>query len=159
MLDLTALGLERVGDGRNGGLAVRYDAGEDVTYVYSLDKNASGNAFEVRRAGDHSKLSTANFALTYNMVPGEDFPYARSEKEWHVTGTDGDDYIRAPKYSSVLDGGAGADTFAVGNARTTVQVDQVTDSFVNDAAGTSRFDNVYLFRKAFGSEPTLGMER
>lgn len=146
ILDLTALGLERVGDGRNGDLAVRYDAGEEVTYVYSLDKDANGNAFEVRLAGDHSGLNTANFALTYNMVPGEDFPYGRSEKEWHVTGTDGDDYIRAPKYSSALDGGAGADTFAVGNARTTVQFDQVTDSFVNDAAGTSSFDNVYLFK-------------
>lgn len=146
VLDLTALGLERIGDGRNGDLAVRYDAGDDVTYVYSLDKDVNGNAFEVRLAGDHSGLNTANFALAYDMVPGEDFPYARSEKEWHVTGTDGDDYIRAPKYSSVLDGGAGADTFAVGNARTTMQFDQVTDSFVNDAAGTSSVDNVYLFK-------------
>lgn len=146
VLDLTALGLERVGDGRNGDLAVRYEAGEDVTYVYSLDKDVNGNSFEVRLAGDHSGLNTANFALTYKMVPGEDFPYARSEKEWHVTGTDGDDYIRAPKYSSVLDGGAGADTFVAGDARTTVQFDQITDSFVNDAAGMSRFDNVYLFR-------------
>ncbi|PVZ12660.1 MULTISPECIES: M10 family metallopeptidase C-terminal domain-containing protein [unclassified Pseudomonas] len=146
VLDLTALGLERVGDGRNGDLAVRYDEGEDITYVYSLDKDANGNAFEVRLAGDHSGLNTANFALTYTIEPGGRFPYFQSEKEWHVTGTDGDDVVSTPKYVNTFDGGAGADTVYTSQSRTTVQFDQITDSFVNDAAGTASFDNVYLFK-------------
>jgi Ca2+-binding RTX toxin-like protein len=144
VLDLTALGLERVGDGRNGDLAVRYNADENITYVYSLDKDANGNAFEVRLAGDHTAMNTGNFALTYTVAPGEVFPYGSSEKDWHVTGTDGDDFIVAPKYAGTITGGAGADTYYPG-WDTTFQFDKVTDSFVNDAAGTSSVDEVRFF--------------
>ncbi|MBF7144676.1 MULTISPECIES: M10 family metallopeptidase C-terminal domain-containing protein [Pseudomonas] len=146
VLDLTALGLERVGDGRNGDLAVRYDAKEDVTYVYSLDKDANGNAFEVRLAGDHSALNTGNFALNYTIAPGARFPYFQSEKEWHVTGTDGDDVISTAKYANTFDGGAGADTVYASQSRTTVQFDQVSDSFINDANGTASTDLVSFFK-------------
>ncbi|UFH49912.1 M10 family metallopeptidase C-terminal domain-containing protein [Pseudomonas sp. KNUC1026] len=146
VLDLTALGLERVGDGRNGDLAVRYNTEEDVTYVYSLDKDANGNAFEVRLAGDHSGLYTGNFMLSYTIAPGGTFTHGNSLKEWHVTGSESDDLIIAPKYNSTLDGGAGADTYLMGKTRTTVQFDQVSDSFVNDAAGTSSVDLVRYFK-------------
>lgn len=69
VLDLTALGLERVGNGHNGDLAVTYNADEDITYVRSLDKNAQGQAFEVRLEGDHAaELGTQNFALRYDLT-------------------------------------------------------------------------------------------
>lgn len=43
VLDLTALGLERVGDGHNGDLAVTYNVDENITYVRSLDKKRPGS--------------------------------------------------------------------------------------------------------------------
>lgn len=141
VLDLTALGLERVGNGHNGDLAVTYDADENITYVRSLDKDADGNAFEVRLAGNYEgKLGTQNFVLSYDLAdPDARFTY-HSLKQYHITGTDADDTIHAAKYNSSVDGGAGADHLASGIYLTTFVYDGVSDSFVNDTTGTSSVD-------------------
>ncbi|QHF07124.1 M10 family metallopeptidase C-terminal domain-containing protein [Pseudomonas syringae] len=151
VLDLTALGLERIGNGHNGDLAISYDAASDITYLRSLDKDASGNFFEVRLAGDYQgKLSTDNFVLRHDGTAGNDtLNYSFSTKQYVLNGLDGDDTLYAGKIDSVLDGGAGADHL-IGNSNTeTFLYHQISDSFVNDASGVSSVDlisNFNLFR-------------
>jgi Ca2+-binding RTX toxin-like protein len=151
ILDLTALGLERIGNGHNGDLAVSYDATADITYLRSLDKNANGDFFEVRLAGDYQgQLSTANFVLRHDGTGGNDtLNYSVSTKQYVFNGLDGDDTLQGGKISNVLDGGAGADHL-IGNTNIdTFLYHQISDSFVNDASGVSSVDlisNFNLFR-------------
>jgi Ca2+-binding RTX toxin-like protein len=147
VLDLTALGLERIGNGHNGDLAVSYDAATDITYLRSLDKDASGKFFEVRLAGDYlGKLSTANFVLRHDGTAGNDaLDYSSSTKDYVLDGGDGDDTLHGGKASNVLDGGDGADHM-IGNTNTdTFLYRQLGDSFVNDASGASSVDLISEF--------------
>ena len=151
VFDLTALGLERIGNGYNGDLDVSYDAATDITYLRSLDKDASGKFFEVRLAGNfQGQLSTANFVLRHDGTAGNDtLDYNFSTKQYVLNGLDGDDTLTAGKKASVLDGGAGADHL-IGNVGTeTFLYHQLNDSFANDTSGVSSVDlisNFNLFR-------------
>jgi Ca2+-binding RTX toxin-like protein len=150
-LDLTALGLERIGNGHNGDLAVSYDATTDITYLRSLDKDASGNFFEVRLAGDfQGQLSTYNFALRHDGTVGNDtLDYSFSTKQYVLNGLDGDDTLTGGKFTNVLDGGAGSDHLMGNSGYDTFLYHQLSDSFVNDASGVSSVDlisNFNLFR-------------
>ncbi|WP_263264140.1 hypothetical protein [Pseudomonas sp. RIT-PI-S] len=150
-LDLTALGLERIGNGHNGDLAVSYDAATDITYLRSLDKDASGNFFEVRLAGDfQGQLSTYNFALRHDGTAGNDtLDYSFSTKHYVLNGLDGDDTLTGGKFTNVLDGGAGSDHLIGNSGYDTFLYQQLSDSFVNDASGVSIVDlisNFNLFR-------------
>ncbi|WP_225775881.1 M10 family metallopeptidase C-terminal domain-containing protein [Pseudomonas sp. Marseille-Q5115] len=150
-LDLTALGLERIGNGHNGDLAVSYDAATDITYLRSLDKDASGNFFEVRLAGDfQGQLSTYNFALRHDGTAGNDtLDYSFSTKQYALNGLDGDDTLTGGKFTNVLDGGAGADHLIGNSGYDTFLYHQLSDSFVNDASGVTSVDlisNFNLFR-------------
>ena len=142
ILDLTALGLERIGNGHNGDLSVSYDAAADITYLRSLDKDASGNFFEVRLAGDYQgQLSTYNFVLRHDGTTGNDtLDYSFSTKQYVLNGLDGDDTLTGGKFVSVLDGGAGADHLIGNSGDDTFLYNQVSDSFVNDASGESSID-------------------
>ncbi|MBA1291443.1 hypothetical protein [Pseudomonas japonica] len=151
VLDLTALGLERIGNGHNGDLDVSYDAATDITYVRSLDKDASGNFFEVRLAGDfQGQLSTTNFELRHDGTAGNDsLDYSFSTKQYVLNGLDGDDTLTGGKTANVLDGGAGADHLIGNSGYDTFLYHQLSDSFVNDASGESSADlisNFNLFR-------------
>lgn len=150
VFDLTALGLERIGNGHNGDLALSYDAATDITYLRSLDKDASGKFFEVRMAGNfQGQLSTANFVLQHDGTAGNDtLDFNFSTKDYVLNGLDGDDTLYAGKSDSVLDGGAGADHMigGVGNVgRDTYLYHQLGDSFVNDASGVSSVDFISNF--------------
>ncbi|WP_187375332.1 M10 family metallopeptidase C-terminal domain-containing protein [Pseudomonas massiliensis] len=150
VLDLNALGLERIGNGHNGDLAVSYDAARDITYVRSLDKDADGRFFEVRLAGDfQGQLSTANFVLRHDGTVGNDtLDYSFSTKRYVLNGLDGDDTLTAGKRESLLDGGAGADHM-IGNIAgvgiETYLYHQISDSYVNDALGVSSVDLISNF--------------
>jgi Ca2+-binding RTX toxin-like protein len=147
VLDLTALGLERIGNGHNGDLAVSYDAATDITYLRSLDKDASGNFFEVRLAGDYQgKLSTANFVLRHDGTAGNDtLDFSFSSKEYVLNGLGGDDTLTAGKWISVLDGGAGSDHLIGYRGTQTFLYQQISDSFVNDASGAASVDLISDF--------------
>jgi Ca2+-binding RTX toxin-like protein len=146
-LDLTALGLERIGNGHNGDLAVSYDAATDITYLQSLDKDASGHFFEVRLAGDfQGQLSTSNFVLRHDGTAGNDtLDYSFSAKHYVLNGLAGDDTLYGSKVSSVLDGGAGADHMIGSWNEETYLYHMLSDSFVNDASGVSSVDLISDF--------------
>ena len=151
ILDLSALGLERIGNGHNGDLDVSYDAATDITYLRSLDKVASGNFFEVRLAGDfQGQLSTTNFVLRHEGTAGNDtLDYSFSTKQYVLNGLDGDDTLTGGKTANVLDGGAGADHLIGNKGHDTFLYHKLSDSFVNDASGVSSVDlisNFNLFR-------------
>jgi Ca2+-binding RTX toxin-like protein len=151
ILDLTALGLERIGNGHNGDLDVSYDADTDITYLRSLDKDASGNFFEVRLAGNYQgQLSTANFVLRHDGTAGNDtLDYNFSTKQYVLNGLNGDDTLTGGKFASVLDGGAGADHLIGNSGKETFLYHQISDSFINDASGVASVDlisNFNLFR-------------
>jgi Ca2+-binding RTX toxin-like protein len=152
VFDLTALGLERIGNGHNGDLDVSYDAATDITYLRSLDKDASGNFFEVRLAGDvQGQLSTANFVLRHDGTAGNDtLDFNFSTKQYVLNGLDGDDTLTAGKSprvlsASVLDGGAGADHLIGNYGEQTFLYHQLSDSFVNDTSGVSSVDLISKF--------------
>ena len=152
VLDLTALGLERIGNGHNGDLAVTYDAATDITYLRSLDKDASGKFFEVRLAGDYQgQLSTANFVLRHDGTAGDDtLDYSFSTKEYVLNGLDGDDTLYAGKWANALDGGAGADHMIGSWNEETYLYHQLSDSFVNEASGVSSVDLITEFNRFRG---------
>ncbi|MEN5028115.1 M10 family metallopeptidase C-terminal domain-containing protein [Pseudomonas sp. Ps21-P2] len=152
VLDLTALGLERVGNGHNGDLAVTYNADENVTYVRSLDINAEGQAFEVRLEGDHAaQLGTQNFALRYDLTAESNGrEHHESEKQYVISGTDGDDFLIVPKSGNIVTGGGGADEMYSGDARNTFAFEHLTDSFVNDSSGHSSVDFIHDFQLGEG---------
>jgi Ca2+-binding RTX toxin-like protein len=152
VLDLTALGLERVGNGHNGDLAVTYNADEDITYVRSLDKNAQGQAFEVRLEGDHAaQLGTQNFALRYDLTAGSNGrEHALSDKQYVITGTDGDDFLVVPRAGNIVTGGGGADEMYGGGSRNTFAFEHLTDSFVNDSTGQTSVDLIHSFSLGSG---------
>ena len=147
VLDLTALGLERIGNGHNGDLDVSYDAATDITYVRSLDKDADGRFFEVRLAGDfQDQLSTTNFVLRHDGTAGNDtLDFNFSTKQYVLNGLDGDDTLTAGKRESVLDGGAGADHLIGNVGDDTLLYHQLSDSFVNDASGAASVDLISNF--------------
>lgn len=147
ILDLTALGLERIGNGHNGDLAVSYDAAKDITYLRSLDKDASGNFFEVRLAGDYQgQLSTTNFELRHDSTAGNDtLDYSFSTKQYVLNGLDGDDTLTGGKDANILGGGAGADHLIGNSGHDTFLYHQLSDSFVNDASGVSSVDLISYF--------------
>jgi Ca2+-binding RTX toxin-like protein len=152
VLDLTALGLERVGNGYKGDLAVTYNADEGLTYLRSLDKNAQGQAFEVRLAGDYEgKLGTQNFVLNYALTPESDgAEHRESDKQYVITGTDGNDRLIVPHFGNTVIGGAGADKMYSGDSQTTFVFDHLTDSFVNDTSGQSSVDFIEDFELGSG---------
>ena len=146
-LDLTTLGLERIGNGHNGDLDVSYDAATDITYLRSLDKDASGNFFEVRLAGDYQgQLSTSNFVLRHDGTAGNDtLDYSFSAKHYVLNGLAGDDTLYGSKAGSVLDGGAGADHMIGSWNEETYLYHELSDSFVNDASGVTSVDFISDF--------------
>ena len=150
VLGLTALGLERIGNGHNGDLAVSYDTATDITYLRSLDKDASDKFFEVRLAGNYQdQLSTTNFVLRHDGTTGNDtLDYSFSTKQYALNGLDGDDTLYSGKRANVLDGGAGAD-YLIGNVDSvgteTYLYHQLSDSFVNDASGVNSVDLISNF--------------
>lgn len=152
VLDLTALGLERVGDGHNGDLAVTYNADENITYVRSLDMNAQGEGFEVRLEGDHAaQLGTQNFALRYDLTAeSTGREHGLSDKQYVITGTDSNDFLVVPRSGNVVTGGGGADEMYGGGSRNTFVFEHVTDSFVNDNTGQSSVDLIHSFRLSAG---------
>ena len=152
VLDLTALGLERVGNGHNGDLAVTYNAEEDITYVRSLDKNVQGQAFEVRLEGDHAaELGTQNFALRYELTAeSTGREHGLSNKQYVITGTDGDDFLVVPRSGNIVTGGGGADDMSGGGSRNTFVFEHLTDSFMNDGTGQSSVDLIHNFRLGDG---------
>lgn len=152
VLDLTALGLERVGNGHKGDLAVTYNADENITYVRSLDKNAQGQAFEVRLEGDHAgQLGTQNFVLRYNLTADSDGrEHQESDKQYVITGTEGDDYLIVPHANNIVTGGGGADEMNSGDSFTTFVYEHLTDSFVNDKSGQSSVDSISSFKLGSG---------
>ncbi|WP_190427509.1 hypothetical protein [Pseudomonas typographi] len=161
VFDLTALGLERIGNGHNGDLAVSYDAASDITYLRSLDKDADGKLFEVRLAGDYQgKLSTSNFVLRDDGTAGNDsLDYSFSTKQYQLKGLDGDDTLHGGKTYNVLDGGAGADHLISNGNTETFLYHQLSDSFINDGSGVSSVDlisNFNLFRGGVLDVSALG---
>lgn len=147
ILDLTALGLERIRNGHNGDLAVSYDAATDITYLRSLDEDASGDFFEVRLAGDFQRqLSTSNFVLRHDGTAGNDtLDYSFRAKHYVLNGLAGNDTLYGSKVGSVLDGGAGADHMIGSWNNETYLYHQLSDSFVNDASGVSSVDLITEF--------------
>lgn len=146
-LDLTALGLQRIGDGLRGDLAVSYDSASQITYLRSLDTDAAGNYFEVRLQGDHrDQLSTANFVLRHDGSAAADtLDYGFSTKEYELNGLAGDDTLYGGKWNDTLAGGAGADRMDGGRGSDTILYSHVSDSFSNDQTGEQHIDQVIEF--------------
>lgn len=141
-LDLTALGLQRVGDGYNGDVAVSYDADRNMTYVRSMEATYNGYYFEVRIKGDVSaSLGTSNFVLGGVGTENNDkLDYHASTKPYVLDGRGGADALYGSKAAgNVLIGGSGADQLHGVSGGDTYLYSNPTDSFVNDWDGnTSR---------------------
>lgn len=134
-LDLTALGLQRVGDGYNGDVAASYDAGGDVTYVRALDTNLSGYYFEVRIKGDVStSLGTNNFLLRAAGTGNNDMlDYSASTKPYVLDGLGASDTLHGSQAAgNVFIGGTGADQLHGISGADTYLYTELVDSFVND---------------------------
>lgn len=147
-LDLTALGLQRVGDGYNGDVAVSYDAGENLTYVRSLDNYPSSYYFEVRIHGDaRDSLGTRNFVLMQKGTYLEDtFDQRTSEAQYVLDGGYGNDQLYGSQAAgNVFIGGLGADQLHGISGADTYRYNSVRDSFVNARDNVSAVDLISHF--------------
>ncbi|MBF7142928.1 MULTISPECIES: putative Ig domain-containing protein [Pseudomonas] len=64
-IDLAALGITGLGDGRNGTVYLTLNSAGTKTYIKSLDADASGNRFEIALNGNYlNNLTAASFVFT-----------------------------------------------------------------------------------------------
>lgn len=149
MLDLTALNLQRRGDGYRGDVVPIYDKATDITYVRTMEPDAQGNYFEVRIPGDfRNYLTTNNFILREDGTSANDnLDFHRSIRPYVLNGGEGDDNIQGGKSTlgDILNGGAGADKLLGVNGNDTYLFKQVSDSYVNDLTGVKSVDLISAF--------------
>lgn len=147
-LDLTALGLQRVGDGYNGDLAVNYDAAQNITYLRTMEGNYNGYYFEVRIKGDvGNSLNTGNFVLRQDGTAASDtLDYHSSLKQYVLNGGAGDDVLYGSKaVGNVLNGGTGADQLTGVSGADTYLYTSARDSSVNKNTGSQAVDFITHF--------------
>lgn len=120
VLDVASLGFSELGDGHDGSLRLRYDAGANVTYLESLDAGANGNRLQIRLAGDLTgSFTDANLqplisGTSHNNVlsgTGADETFKAGAGRDTVDGGAGDDRLIGGAGGDTLTGGMGADTF------------------------------------------------
>ncbi|MBD1554186.1 M10 family metallopeptidase C-terminal domain-containing protein [Pseudomonas typographi] len=128
-LDIASLGYSQLGDGHDGSLLLRYDAGSDLTYLESLDAAANGNRFQVRLAGDLT--STFTDANLQPLISG-------TSHNNSLVGTDADETIKAGAGRDTVDAGAGGDRLIGGAGGDTLTGGAGADTFVY----TTRTDSV-----------------
>lgn len=130
-LDAAALGVTGLGDGHNGTLALNYDAGDDRTYLQSLDADSAGHFFQVGLNGDYrDQLTAANFEKVLAGTAAGDTLKGTSADETlfgqagsdTINGGAGNDHVYGGAGKDLLNGGAGADTFVF---------DHLSDSLYN----------------------------
>lgn len=64
-IDLSALGITGLGDGRNGTVYLTLNSAGTKTYIKSLEADANGNRFEIALTGNYlNKLGAGNFVFT-----------------------------------------------------------------------------------------------
>lgn len=147
-LDLTALGLQRVGDGYNGDVAVSYDAGRNLTYVRSMEASYDGYYFEARIKGDVSaSLGTSNFVLRGAGTGSNDtLDYSASTKPYVLDGGGGADELYGSKaVGNVFIGGSGADQLHGVSGRDTYLYRNLTDSHANEREDYKEVDLITHF--------------
>jgi Ca2+-binding RTX toxin-like protein len=157
-LDLTALGLQGVGDGLNGTVALSYDSSQGLTYLRSLATDGPSQGFQVALAGDYR-----------NALGGDDFVSLRQGTD-HVDTLDetatgaatvlrgggGDDALSGGTAGNQLVGGAGADSLTGHDGADVFVYEEVTDSCVNDRTGVASVDEIHDFGPyPFGDRPDM----
>ncbi|WP_426152996.1 M10 family metallopeptidase C-terminal domain-containing protein [Pseudomonas sp. DC3000-4b1] len=146
-LDLTALGLQGMGNGLNGTVALSYDAGQDLTFLRSLATSGASQGFELALTGDlRGQLSSGDFVtLRQGTAGAEALDESAMGGATVIRGAAGDDTLIGSAERNYLVGGAGADTLTGGLAADVFVYERITDSFVNDRTGVSSVDVIHDF--------------
>lgn len=155
-LDLTALGLQGLGNGLNGTVALRYDSARDLTWLRSLATEGPSVGFQVALAGDlRTDITRGDFvSLRQGTADADTLDVSATDAATVLRGEGGDDTITGGEGDNQLLGGAGADS-VTGNSGADVFVyEQVTDSFVNDRTGVASVDVIHDFGPyPYGNQP------
>lgn len=86
-IDLSALGITGLGDGRNGTVYLALNSAGTKTYIKSLEADANGNRFEVALSGNYlNKLTAGNFVFT-TVTPENHAPVVATPL-WDKTGSE-----------------------------------------------------------------------
>ncbi|MBA1288904.1 glycosyl hydrolase family 28-related protein [Pseudomonas japonica] len=157
-LDLTALGLQGVGDGLNGTVALSYDSSQGLTYLRSLATDGPSQGFQVALAGDYrNELSGGDFvSLRQGTDHADTLDETAAGAATVLRGGGGDDEITGGAAANQLVGGAGADSLTGNDGVDVFVYEQVTDSFVNDRTGVASVDEIHDFGPyGFGDRPDM----
>ncbi|WP_040262492.1 M10 family metallopeptidase C-terminal domain-containing protein [Pseudomonas massiliensis] len=146
-LDLTGLGLQGLGNGLDGTVALSYDSAEDLTLLRSLTETGPSQGFELALLGDlRGKLSSADFVTLRQGTAGADtLDESAAGGATVIRGNAGNDMLTGSAEDNYLVGGAGADTLNGGLAGDVFVYERITDSFVNDRTGVSSVDVIRDF--------------
>ena len=150
-LDLSALGIDHLGDGRDGSVALSYVAAEHRTYLTHLGADGTED-FRLALHGDfRTRLTDSKFVALHEGTAGNDIlSWLGTTDAGLISGGDGDDVLEGGRGSGRLDGGAGADTLTGGGGADVFVYHEVTDSFVNDRTGVASVDRITDYDFGYG---------
>jgi len=150
-LDLSALGIDHVGDGRDGSVALSYVAAEHRTYLSHFAADGTED-FRLALHGDfRTRLTDSKFVALHEGTAGDDtLSWFGTADAGLIRGGDGDDVLEGGRGGGRLDGGAGADTLTGGGGADVFIYHQVSDSFVNDRTGIASVDRLTDYSFGYG---------
>lgn len=146
-LDLTALGLQGIGNGLNGTVALSYDAAQGLTFLRSLASSGASQGFELALVGDFRGLLSSDDFLTLRQgtASADTLDESAAGGATVIRGGAGNDTLLGSAEDNYLVGGAGADTLTGGLAGDVFVYERISDSFVNDRTGVSSVDVIRDF--------------
>ncbi|WP_275948760.1 glycosyl hydrolase family 28-related protein [Pseudomonas sp. MWU16-30317] len=140
-LDLTALGIDRLGNGYNDTVALTYVAAEHRSYLTHLADNGRED-FRLALDGDYrTRLTDSQFTVLHQGTAGDDtLSWLGTPDASAIYGGAGNDVLKGGHGDGHLDGGAGADILTGGGGADVFSYHQISDSFVNDRTGVTSTD-------------------
>ncbi|WP_296253673.1 glycosyl hydrolase family 28-related protein [Pseudomonas sp. UBA4194] len=152
-LDVAGLGFSGLGNGHDGTLKAYYNASKDITYLKSLDADASGNRFELTLKGNYlNSLGADNFQHLVRGTEGRDVLTGTAQDDT-LLGGGGKDSLDGSAGDDRLYGGAAADRLTGGSGGDTFVFTQLSDSLRNDSTGDfTRRDTITDFSNEDGDQ-------
>jgi Ca2+-binding RTX toxin-like protein len=140
-LDLTALGIDRLGNGYNDTVALTYVAAEHRSYLTHLADNGRED-FRLALQGDYrTRLTDSQFSVLHQGTAGDDtLSWLGTADASSIYGGAGNDVLKGGHGDGYLDGGAGADILTGSGGADVFSYHQISDSFVNDRTGVTSTD-------------------